>query len=412
MGPTLTFDDAGPEMTAKGAAMRAVRDALVQIDADKRLQTCCAVTDTNGLRVLGQRNISSRGKRNRSPRPIHGFTPIEILIVIAIIGLLISLSVPAIQASREASRRAQCMNNQRQFGVAFSNFESQRRVFPAAFSMRMTGPLGAASFQAYSVFAELLPFIEESGVADQYDYDAFFCAPQNQSAIATVIHIAVCPTTPRQELAPVNNFVPSQWAEGSLVKDFGKVIIAFDKKYSATFRGAITDYSVPVRAEKRLALALGYDIPKNSNTELRSVFPLPDTDKLVKQLAPLLFSSGSVAVGERTRAAQITDGLSKTFLLTEDAGRPEHWQRGVRSYVREPLMSAWADPLIGIFIRDPDSKTGRCIINCDNESNIYSFHPGGVNFLFADGHVTFLGDDIDPKLLLAYMSPDKADNDQ
>jgi prepilin-type processing-associated H-X9-DG protein len=320
---------------------------------------------------------------------------------------MISLAMPAIQASREAARRTQCTNNQHQFGVAFTNFEAQQHAFPAGFTFRLQGPLKDAKIQSNSFFAELLPYLEENAVAAQYHRDAHFCAAENSATIATVINVAVCPTTPRDELVVKNESIPSQWFAGSLNKTFGKFFSALDPKYSITYQGAVTDYGVPVRAAKLLALQLGYKIDINSETELRSVCPWPAGKKIAKDCA-----SGSVAIREQTRAAQITDGLSNTFLMTEDAGRPQHWRNGVRSFVREPLTSSWADPLINITIRDPDGKDRTCVINCDNEANIYSFHPNGVNFLFADGHVIFLDDGIDPRLLLAYMTPDKGDNQE
>jgi prepilin-type processing-associated H-X9-DG protein/prepilin-type N-terminal cleavage/methylation domain-containing protein len=335
---------------------------------------------------------------------VAGFTLVEVLLVIAIISLLATLSIPAIQAAREAARRTQCMNNQHQFGIAFLNFESQNSAFPGAFTMRLQGPIDEAQIQSNSWTSDLLPFLGEGGLDAQLHRDAYFCDEENIAAIRTVIGIAICPSTPHDELVLSNHDVPSQWFAGSVSKEFSRYLTQLDAKWSRTYQGATTDYAIPVLAGPALARSLGYSFDKSA-IELHGAFPLPDPKKLVLQLI-----SGSIEMCDRPQTAQITDGLANTFLLTEDAGRPEHWRSGQRSYVREPLVSAWADPFAAfLYIRDPAAKDGKCLVNCDNEWNIYSFHPQGANFLFADGHVAFLDQGIDAKVLLAYLTPNKGD---
>jgi prepilin-type processing-associated H-X9-DG protein/prepilin-type N-terminal cleavage/methylation domain-containing protein len=348
-----------------------------------------------------------------------GFTVIELLIVIAIMSLLMTLLVPAIQASREAARRTQCTNNQKQLGVAFLNFESSKHAFPSSVTLRIKGPLmGDFEMQMHNYMVDLLPFLEEGGADAQYDRNAMFCAPQNFSAIATSLIVTICPSAPSRELAPETNFVPSLLFSESDRADpvFGPILAKADKKYSTVFRGGITDYSVPIQVEDGLARILGYKVAIGDSVGLPSMFPSPieqGSQTLALQFRAISDSSGVMELARQTRAAQITDGLSHTFMMTEAAGRPEHWQMGVRMPELEPLNSAWADPWTALRIKGTLMADGqKCVFQCGNAGEIYSFHPEGVNFLFADGHVEFLPAETDPHVIVALMTPNQGDNDK
>src|SRR5690348_7894779 len=111
----------------------------------------------------------------------NGFTLVELLVVIAIIGILVALLLPAIQAAREAARRAQCVNNLKQHGLALLNYESAKKCFPAGrhgcirpYDVGDTRNLGGCALygppdaalteDGASIFVELLPFLEESAL--------------------------------------------------------------------------------------------------------------------------------------------------------------------------------------------------------------------------------------------------------
>src|SRR5437868_4406998 len=101
------------------------------------------------------------------PRRAFGFTLIELLVVIAIIAVLIALLLPAVQSAREAARRAQCVNNLKQIGLAAANFESANAKYPPGYGQFPVtditsctgGPFGGCRID---VLGQLLPYMEQS----------------------------------------------------------------------------------------------------------------------------------------------------------------------------------------------------------------------------------------------------------
>ena len=288
------------------------------------------------------------------------FTLVELLVVIATIGLLIGLLLPAVQAAREAARRTQCVNNLKQIALACHDFESVNRAFPKS---------NTTSAPWHGWIAQILPYMEQDNVKNIYAQNLSWYDPGNTTARNVVVASFLCPSTPG------GNRTGSSAVAGTA---------------GSPFTGAAWDYTnVSVVAQPLLAY-LNYANPGGYSSIWRGV----------------ISSTGS-------RAADITDGLSNTLLVTEDAGRPEYWVRGKRITDREPPFGGagngavtgglWADHQKGFGIEgtSPDGFTliGECAINCNNAYEVYAFHPAGAQAALADGSVRFLQQDISVRIL-------------
>lgn len=123
-----------------------------------------------------------------------GFTLVELLVVIAIIGILIGMLLPAVQQVREAARRCSCSNNLAQVGIALQNFEFSQEHFPAGV-LEANGPILTQETGQHTGFlVQLLPYVEQFGIANRFDIDAGAYAPANAPARAMIIPVFNCPS--------------------------------------------------------------------------------------------------------------------------------------------------------------------------------------------------------------------------
>jgi prepilin-type processing-associated H-X9-DG protein len=280
---------------------------------------------------------STRTKRRRL-----AFTLIELLVVIGIVALLIGLLLPAVQAARESARRAQCINNLRQLGIALHNYEGTDRALPPGYVSNFDAG-GNDTGPGWGWAAMLLPQMEQKPLFDAVNFALAIEAPANLTSRLPVIGAYLCPSDSVQ---------PAWWA---MVRDAS---------------------GVPTRRICQVA-------PSNYVGMFGTSDPGIDGDGL-------FFRDGRIGLRD------ITDGTAQTIAIGERSHSlgEATWVGSVTDAVLFPTDND------GVGYPRPESGPGMILGHAGGRlrpgdpngevNQFYSRHPGGVDFLFADGHVSFL----------------------
>jgi prepilin-type N-terminal cleavage/methylation domain-containing protein/prepilin-type processing-associated H-X9-DG protein len=310
---------------------------------------------------------------NRSRK---AFTLIELLVVIAIIAVLLAILLPAVQKVREAANHMKCANNLKQLGLGLRLFEDAHGKFPPG---QANGPLPEAGIKKPDVHHGwapfILPHIEQDNLFKLYDFNAWSASWENQPVVAKQLPIFQCPSTPEQDR----------------YMEFGV--------FTGGRKGACGDYAPTFGVDRALV-----DLRLIDRPEDQLIFGTFSSGPLVWEIT---YYPGILVPNRMTRLSEIRDGASNTILLTEDAGRPALWLAGHKVADNKVAGGPWQAYNNGFVVRGSNadgSSPGPCAINCTNENEVYSFHPGGANAVFADGHVQFLSQGMSIRTLAALVT--------
>lgn len=315
---------------------------------------------------------------------VKGFTLVELLVVIAIIGVLVALLLPAVQAAREAARRAQCVNNLKQLSLAALNHESALGDLPparkacdgqtapcVALGMNETSNIDGITpnqmlMHGASVFVQLLPYLEQQALYELFDIKnkpmhpfrgSYLSDPAYQAALGTPMPQFSCPSDTKEVFA--------EWNHG-LSSDI--------ESATSSYAGVAGDVGPPN----------GRDLLWPNRSNGGEPFHLKNNN------------TGVFFYARRIELREITDGTSNTMFFGETtlghrALANNTWTNGNRC---NSSMRSTYHPLntlveaAGLTVRSGENIT-HCGFN--------SFHPGGANFAMGDGSVAFVQEEVDER---------------
>lgn len=291
----------------------------------------------------------------------RGFTLIELLVVIAIIAVLIALLLPAVQQAREAARRSQCVNNLKQLGLALHNYHDTFNVFPPGWIGVQNNVSHMEGNSGFAWGAHLLPQIDQGPLYSRLNFNRECYDPAfNSLALTTVLPAFRCPSDPS----------PDRWDIAE--EDDPSTILA--RLPTANYVGSF-----------------GTEGPE----EVCDGAPFPNAQ---------CRGDGVFSHNSSTRLRDIVDGSSNTVFLGEH-----------RTDTRAATIAAtgmeWHSTWVG-YVAEGEEAAARFLGVADHTPNhrslhledFSSWHTGGTHFLFGDGRVKFISENIDLRVYRAAIT--------
>ena len=332
----------------------------------------------------------------------RGFTLIELLVVIAIIAVLISLLLPAVQSAREAARRAQCVNNLKQIGLALNNYHSALGSFPLGGTRNTVGPVTySVSWGTWSAQALMLNYLEQAPIynAANFNWVPSFGNgwPINFTVSNSRMNVFVCPS---DGLTPdIPNASCWQWS-GHTNNYYGSLGTTTNGAYQSPSTGLFTQ-SGPAYGFQNIT-----DGSSNTIAYTESLCGNFSQSGLKWRDGPVIATPPAGGTGGFYDASMIAN---YQFVLTDLQLCQSTFQNYAITSAKNSLNNTrgyrWDESIGGGFtlfntIIPPSSTQytfGCCLLgsgSVDCAGGQYmpasSNHPGGSNFLFADGSVHFL----------------------
>ncbi len=305
------------------------------------------------------------------PKSRVGFTLVELLVVITIIGILIALLLPAVQAAREAARRSQCTNNMRQLALGVMNYSSALGSFPCGYMSNIPQNLTGLERSHWGWGALTLPYIELASLHEQLQVGklslhANLATTNGLKALQTPLATFVCPS----DVGPALNNFSESLANPSTDGD-------------STYRRYVTS-----TGSDTLYIAKSNYV----GVACSSVSTTPPA--YAASYGP---ATGVLYQNSATKFQDITDGSSNTLLLGERCFRIYNLYVGAAnalgfsSEVPADLTRAGM-AVLGI----PYYGINYCATNRAHQARgFHSTHPGGANFALCDGSIRFISQNID-----------------
>jgi len=312
-------------------------------------------------------------------QPKRGFTLVELLVVIAIIGILVALLLPAVQAAREAARRMSCSNNMKEQGIALHNYHDTYKTFPPG---KITEGNCCCTHSGTCWTISILPFIEQGGLADAYNYKGSTVLNQYTNFRQTKLAVYLCPSDQLQDKLEVPDSGPanSGWCSGGSNAEF--------QPGSYRCVGGRSDGSGWWDNQQACAM-----VNHRQKRQWKGVLHWIGKD----------CGSGGLESVDVERIATVRDGTSNTLMLGEMTTKTRTSRRTFWAYCYTSYNSSDIVPESRVLIGDYE----KCVdIGGAGGSNACkrgwgSFHPDVIQWTLVDGSVRAIPINVDMQILAA-----------